>query len=127
MKTLEEEKEELKEYQCWDKQRRCLEYTIHERELKENKRKLEELEKSRANSGAEQARLCAEAKTAQEMVRAATKRLKEAKKEVQTAKEERDTLRYIRYIIFEKLCTSNLMIANSKLKMKFAVLNSNNY
>lgn len=92
LKTLEEEKEELKEYQRWDKQRRCLEYTIHERELKENKRKLEELEESRANSGAEQARLGAEAKTAQEMVRAATKRLKEAKKEVQTAKEERDTL-----------------------------------
>lgn len=98
LKTLEEEKEELKEYQRWDKQRRCLEYTIHERELKENKRKLEELEESRANSGAEQARLGAEAKTAQEMVRAATKRLKESKKEVQTAKEERDTLRYILFL-----------------------------
>lgn len=93
MKTLEEEKEELKEYQRWDKQRRCLEYTIHERELKENKGKLENLETSRANSGAVQAKLGADAKTAQEMVRAATKRLKEAKKEVQTAKEERDTLR----------------------------------
>ncbi|XP_070151375.1 structural maintenance of chromosomes protein 3 [Polyergus mexicanus] len=92
LKTLEEEKEELKEYQLWDKQRRCLEYTIHERELKENKKKLEDLEKSRANSGAEQVRLGAEAKTAQEMVRAATKRLKEAKKEVQSSKEERDTL-----------------------------------
>lgn len=86
----------MKEYQRWDKQRRCLEYTIHERELKENKRKLEELETSRANSGAEQAKLCSDAKNAQEQVRAATKRLKEAKKEVQTAKEERDTLRYLR-------------------------------
>lgn len=83
----------MKEYQLWDKQRRCLEYTIHERELKENKKKLDDLEKSRANSGAEQVRLGAEAKTAQEMVRAATKRLKEAKKEVQSSKEERDTLR----------------------------------
>ncbi|XP_012273466.1 structural maintenance of chromosomes protein 3 [Orussus abietinus] len=92
LKTLEEEKEELKEYQRWDKQRRCLEYTIHERELKENKRKLEELEASRANSGAEQARLCADVKAAQETVRAATRRLKEAKKDVSSAKEERDTL-----------------------------------
>lgn len=83
----------MKEYQRWDKQRRCLEYTIHERELRENKRKLGELEETRANSGAEQTRLGVEAKTAQEMVRAATKRLKEAKKEVQSAKEERDTLR----------------------------------
>ncbi|XP_034942482.1 structural maintenance of chromosomes protein 3 [Chelonus insularis] len=92
LQTLEEEKEELREYQRWDKQRRCLEYTIHERELKENKRKLEELEASRANSGAEQARLGKEVKSAQEQVRAATKRLKEAKKDLQSAKEERDTL-----------------------------------
>ncbi|XP_012256886.1 structural maintenance of chromosomes protein 3 [Athalia rosae] len=92
LKTLEEEKEELKEYQRWDKQRRCLEYTIHERELKENKKKLEDLEESRANSGAMQAKLGADAKAAQETVRAAAKRLKEAKKEVSSAKEERDTL-----------------------------------
>lgn len=93
LKTLEEEKEELKEYQRWDKQRRCLEYTIHERELKENKKKLEDLEESRANSGAMQAKLGADAKAAQEAVRSASKRLKEAKKEVSSAKEERDTLR----------------------------------
>ncbi|XP_015518087.1 structural maintenance of chromosomes protein 3 [Neodiprion pinetum] len=92
LKTLEEEKEELKEYQRWDKQRRCLEYTIHERELKESKKKLEDLEESRANSGAMQAKLGADAKAAQEAVRSAAKRLKEAKKEVSSAKEERDTL-----------------------------------
>ncbi|XP_011860551.1 PREDICTED: structural maintenance of chromosomes protein 3-like isoform X2 [Vollenhovia emeryi] len=92
LKRLEEEKEELKEYQRWDKQRRCLEYTIYERELKENKRKLVEFEVLRTNSGAEQARLGAELKTVQETVGAATKRLKEAKKEVQIAKEEREIL-----------------------------------
>ena len=93
MQTLKEEKEELKEYQKWDKQRRSLEYIIHERELKENKRKLDELEASRARSGQEQANLTAEVKTAQEKVKLATKRHKEAKKEAQTSKEERDTLR----------------------------------
>ena len=98
LQTLEEEKEELKEYQRWDKQRRCLEYTIYERELKDNKRKLEELEEARVNSGADQAKLGAEAKVAQENVRLATKRLKEAKKELQAAKEERDTLRYLLFI-----------------------------
>lgn len=41
LKTLEEEKEELKEYQKWDKMRRSLEYTIHDRELKDNREKLE--------------------------------------------------------------------------------------
>lgn len=43
LKTLEEEKEELKEYQKWDKMRRSLEYCIHDRELKETRRKLEEV------------------------------------------------------------------------------------
>lgn len=91
---MEEEKEELKEYQRWDKQRRCLEYTIHDRELRDNKKKLDELENSRENSGAEQKRLNMESKNAQEQVRNATKRLKDVKKDVQAAKEERDTLRY---------------------------------
>ena len=31
--TLEEEKEELKEYQKYDKMRRALEYTIHDKDL----------------------------------------------------------------------------------------------
>jgi structural maintenance of chromosome 3 (chondroitin sulfate proteoglycan 6) len=43
LQTLEEEKEELKEYQVWDKKRRTLEFCIHDRELKETKRKLEEV------------------------------------------------------------------------------------
>lgn len=41
--TLEEEKEELKEYQVCDKKRRTLEFCIHDRELKDTKRKLEEV------------------------------------------------------------------------------------
>lgn len=43
LKTLEEEKEELKEYQKWDRSRRVLEFIIHDNEHKENKRKLEEV------------------------------------------------------------------------------------
>lgn len=46
LKTLEEEKEELKEYQKWDKARRSLEYTIYDRELQDANRKLEEVRKS---------------------------------------------------------------------------------
>lgn len=41
--TLEEEKEELKEYQKYDKMRRSLEYTIHDRELKETRKKLDDV------------------------------------------------------------------------------------
>lgn len=43
LQTLEEEKEELKEYQKWDKLRRSLEYCIHDRDLKDTKRKLDEV------------------------------------------------------------------------------------
>lgn len=43
LQTLEEEKEELKEYQKWDKMRRSLEYTIHDRELKETRKKLDDV------------------------------------------------------------------------------------
>merc|ERR1711915_110633 len=57
LKTLEEEKEELKEYQKYDKTRRALEYTIHDRELKETRKKLEDMENQRKNSGSEQEKL----------------------------------------------------------------------
>ncbi|KAL1425432.1 hypothetical protein MTO96_003513 [Rhipicephalus appendiculatus] len=50
LQTLEEEKEELKEYQKWDKMRRSLEYTIYDHELKDTKKKLEELETRRESS-----------------------------------------------------------------------------
>jgi len=35
LNELEEEKEELKEYQKSDKERRCLEYALHQRELED--------------------------------------------------------------------------------------------
>merc|ERR1719336_2194076 len=51
LSTLEEEKEELKEYQKYDKMRRALEYTIHDRELQDTRKKLSEMENKRKNSG----------------------------------------------------------------------------
>lgn len=41
LSTLEEEKEELREYQGLDKMRRSLEYTIHDKELRDTREKLE--------------------------------------------------------------------------------------
>lgn len=43
LKTLEDEKEELVEYQKWDKTRRVLEFKIHETELNETRAKMEEV------------------------------------------------------------------------------------
>ncbi len=50
LRTLENETKELKEYQRWDRDRRALEYTIYDRELKETRRKLEELQSRREQS-----------------------------------------------------------------------------
>ena len=44
---LEEEKEELKEFQEKDKERRCLEYAMHQRDLEEVGAALEEIEEER--------------------------------------------------------------------------------
>ena len=57
LSTLEEEKEELKEYQKYDKMRRALEYTIHDRELQDTRKKLSDMENKRKNSGEEAERL----------------------------------------------------------------------
>nr|VZI44501.1 unnamed protein product [Spirometra erinaceieuropaei] len=50
LRTLENETKELKEYQRWDRDRRALEYTIYDRELKETRKKLEELQAKREQS-----------------------------------------------------------------------------
>lgn len=44
---LEEEKEELREFQDKDKDRRCLEYALYQRELEEVGEALEEIEEER--------------------------------------------------------------------------------
>ena len=44
LSSLEEEKEELKAYQGLDKMRRSLEYTIHDKELRDTREKLEKVE-----------------------------------------------------------------------------------
>ena len=48
LSELEEEKEELREFQNRDKERRCLEYTIYQRELNEINDQLELLDEQRA-------------------------------------------------------------------------------
>merc|ERR1712088_353627 len=68
LSTLEEEKEELKEYQKYDKMRRALEYTIHDRELQDT------------------------LQDAQDSAKAANKEVKDMKLKENAIKEERDSL-----------------------------------
>mmetsp|Transcript_10832 Transcript_10832/g.20577 ORF Transcript_10832/g.20577 Transcript_10832/m.20577 type:complete len:1210 (+) Transcript_10832:29-3658(+) len=50
LSELEEEKQELKQFQAYDSERRCLEYTIYDKEYKEALSKLEDIENTRENS-----------------------------------------------------------------------------
>ena len=84
--TLEEEKEELKEYQKYDKMRRALEYTIHDRELQETRKKLSEMENKRKNSGEEAENLRNQLQDAQDNAKAASKEVKELKVKESQAK-----------------------------------------
>lgn len=92
LKTLEEEKEELKEYQKWDKARRTLEYIIHETELKETRKALDELDGQRKSSGDKQKQFNIEVQKAQEKIKGFQKTLKDAKKEVAAAKDDKSIL-----------------------------------
>lgn len=90
--TLEEEKEELKEYQKWDKARRTLEYIIHETELKETRRALTDLDVQRRTAGDKQKQFNGEVQKAQEKSKGIQKQLKEAKRDVAAAKDDKSVL-----------------------------------
>jgi structural maintenance of chromosome 3 (chondroitin sulfate proteoglycan 6) len=89
LSTLEEEKEELKEYQKWDKKRRALEYTIHDRELNETKKKLEELEVKRKRSGEGSEAFRTRLREAEKNAKQASRELKEIRQQVSQAKDEK--------------------------------------
>jgi len=90
--TLEEEKDELKEYQKYDKMRRALEYQIHDRDLQDARKKLSDMENKRKNSGEEAERLRTNLQEAGEKAKLANKEVKDLKVKEASAKEERDTL-----------------------------------
>lgn len=94
LKTLEEEKEELKEYQKWDKARRTLEYIIHETELKDTRKALDDLDNQRKSSGDKQKQFNIEVQKAQEKIKGFQKSLKDAKKEVAAAKDDKSLLNH---------------------------------
>ncbi|XP_064630415.1 structural maintenance of chromosomes protein 3-like [Lineus longissimus] len=90
--TLEEEKEELKEYQKWDKMRRSLEYTIHDHELRDTRKKLDDLQERRENSGAHTQKLRDEQQKATDKVKALNKDLRDIKLKMQNLTDEKEQL-----------------------------------
>lgn len=92
LSTLEEEKEELKEYQKYDKMRRALEYQIHDRDLQDARKKLNDMENKRKNSGEEAEKLRNALQEAVDKAKNANKEVKDMKVKEASAKEEKDAL-----------------------------------
>ncbi|XP_053407291.1 structural maintenance of chromosomes protein 3-like [Mercenaria mercenaria] len=108
--TLENEKEELKEYQKWDKMRRSLEYTIHDHELRDTKKKLDELQEKRDNSGAQSQKFRDLQQAANDKVKSINKDLRDLKTRMQTVFDEK-----------EQLQTENQELTKQKAKLELLI------
>lgn len=89
---LEVEKEELKEFQKWDKMKRSIEYTIHNKELEHTQNKLNDLQKMRTESSGQSNELYERMNQVIEQVKKAEKSIVELKAREQLLKEETEQL-----------------------------------
>ncbi|KAK7930122.1 hypothetical protein WMY93_006517 [Mugilogobius chulae] len=90
--TLEDEKEELAQYQKWDKMRRALEYTIYNQELNETRAKLDELSSKRETCGDKSRQLRDAQQDARDKVEETERVVRELKSKISAMKEEKEQL-----------------------------------
>ncbi|KAI2650269.1 Structural maintenance of chromosomes protein 3 [Labeo rohita] len=90
--TLEDEKEELAQYQKWDKMRRALEYTIYNQELNETRAKLDELSSKRETCGDKSRQLRDAQQDARDKVEETERVVRELKSRISAMKEEKEQL-----------------------------------
>ncbi|MEQ2198188.1 hypothetical protein XENOCAPTIV_009087, partial [Xenoophorus captivus] len=90
--TLEDEKEELAQYQKWDKMRRALEYTIYNQELNETRAKLDELSSKRETCGDKSRQLRDAQQDARDKVEETERVVRELKSKVSAMREEKEQL-----------------------------------
>lgn len=94
LQTLEGEKEELKEYQKWDKMRRALEYTIYNNELEDSRKRQKELETRRETSSMVTEKLREQLQSSTEKIKDLSRDLREVKTKLQTYKDEKEALQH---------------------------------
>nr|CAH7749494.1 unnamed protein product [Callosobruchus chinensis] len=92
LRALEEQTEELKQYQQFDKMRRTLEYVIHEAQLNESKNKLAKVVEQRDKSGDMQRELKENLTKLQANIQKVTKAVKVERNVMNQLQEERDIL-----------------------------------
>ncbi|OTF69407.1 structural maintenance of chromosomes protein 3-like protein, partial [Euroglyphus maynei] len=94
LQTLEGEKEELKEYQKWDKMRRALEYTIYNNELEDSRKRQKELDTRRETSSMVTEKLREQLQLSTEKIKDLSRDLREVKTKLQTYKDEKEALQH---------------------------------
>ncbi|XGW08248.1 hypothetical protein V3C99_010949 [Haemonchus contortus] len=114
LKTLEEEKEDLKEYQKWDKMKRSIEYTIYDTEANETRKKLERLLDQREELSTRQTKVSSELVEVQARgVRAGAEQRK-LESRFKGMKEEKEALLVEQAQRFEKKAELALLINDLK-------------
>nr|XP_018670625.1 structural maintenance of chromosomes protein 3-like isoform X2 [Ciona intestinalis] len=88
--TLKDEKEELAQYQKWDKTRRGLEYTIHNQELNETRGKIDLLSNKRENNSQQTKHLRAQQEEAQRRTKEFQKKLLTTNARIRQLTEEKE-------------------------------------
>lgn len=94
LNSLEGEKEELKEYQKWDKMRRSLEYTIYHQELEDARSKQKELELTREKSSSVSEKLRDDLNKLVTEIKDTSRDLREVKSKLQTFRDEKEALNH---------------------------------
>lgn len=89
---LEVEKEELKEFERWDKMKRSIEYTIHNKELEHTQNKLNELQMARTDSSGRTNELYEKLNQIGEETKKVEKAIRELRTKEQLLKDESEQL-----------------------------------
>ncbi|VDN07444.1 unnamed protein product, partial [Thelazia callipaeda] len=92
LKTLEEEKEDLKEYQKWDRMKRSVEFMIYDNELKEARKKLDKLAEQREEMNTRQSKVTNDLLNAQNRALQATAEQRKLEARFKGMREEKEAL-----------------------------------
>ncbi|KAE9415025.1 hypothetical protein Angca_008256 [Angiostrongylus cantonensis] len=114
LKTLEEEKEDLKEYQKWDKMKRSIEYTIYDTEANETRKKLERLLDQREELNTRQTKVSSELVEVQARGVRASAEQRKLESRFKGMKEEKEALIAEQAERFEKKAELSLLINDLK-------------
>lgn len=114
---LEEEKSELKRYQDLDSQRRCLEYTVYDHELKDAVSKLEKIEGSRENNSERTAELHNSIAAAKKSIAECEESIKVLQDDLAKAKAKRSQLEEARRTAIKKRAKVELNVKDAQDKV----------